>query len=414
MTIALVQQTSTFLDPLNTTTVITLPSAITAGSMLVLTGVGAGGGIEVTSVSGGGIITWVKEIRQSASNIGYAFVWYGLSSLGGSLSISVSRNGYNNNSTSTVVNIAEYSGVQLIETVVDGTPSSNSSGHTPADSGNTTPSSGTEVLLIGCAGQQPAGNPFAGITSGFTALSTPDGQFFGPGYQVVSSATGSYNFGWATGGFSSGAGYMNWGSIIVAFKSASGGGGTQYTTTLSGSITPAGVLFKQTQRSLSGVITPVGSIIHLCQRTLSAIITPSGLLTKQTRRSLAGVITPSGVLTTSKVALLALAGSITPAGLLVKQTIKNLIATITPSGTITKLCRKTLNGVILLVGDLTLPRSNQIILNAVIAPIGVLTKQTRRILNGSITPSGAATYIKNFVPAITTDLRDWWMRRRKR
>lgn len=222
MAIALVQQSTAVLDPFNSTTSYVMASFPAAGSMLVVQGVGNLANVEVTSISGGGVTTWVKEIHVAAPNVGYVFSWYGLNASGASKTVSITRNGYNNNSIQTPVNVAEFSGIQTIETVVDGTPSSASGTHAPAASGTTTPTSGTSVLLLGNAGQQPAGNVFAGITSGFTAMSTTDGQFFAPAYQIVSSATGSYGFGWATGGFSSGAGYMNWGATIIAYK-ASGG-----------------------------------------------------------------------------------------------------------------------------------------------------------------------------------------------
>ena len=145
---------------------------------------------------------------------------------------------------------------------------------------------------------------------------------------------------------------QGWVALIWSLKGATSGP-TTYTQAVAGSITAAGSLGKQTNKSLTGALTAAGA------------------LTKQTARALSSSITASGVLTAGVIFLMALSGTITAAGALVKQTQRGLSGAITAAGALTK--RTALS------------------IAANIAIAGALAKRTVTSRNGSITPAGSLT-----------------------
>lgn len=74
-------------------------------------------------------------------------------------------------------------------------------------------------------------------------------------------------------------------------------GGTTYTVTCSGSITPTGTLVKQANTHYAGTITPVGTLAKQANKTLAGTVTPTSTLVKLAKKILVGVITPVGTLT---------------------------------------------------------------------------------------------------------------------
>jgi hypothetical protein len=148
-------------------------------------------------------------------------------------------------------------------------------------------------------------------------------------------------------------------------------GGTTFTQTLSGSITPAGALVKQTAKRVTGTITPAGALV------------------KAVSKPLAGSITPAGAITNLRLKLLALSGSITPAGALVKAVTKPLAGSITPAGALRKAVSKNLAGSITPSGTIANVRAKLLALSGSIAPAGALRLQTAKALSGALSPSGA-------------------------
>lgn len=148
-------------------------------------------------------------------------------------------------------------------------------------------------------------------------------------------------------------------------------GGSLFTISLGGTLTPAGGLLRQTNKNLGGTLTPVGAASKRIGKLLAGTVAPAGALTKQTRKSFGGTLTPSGSLAVTLVFLKAVAGTLTPVGSLTKMTIKALAGVLSPVGTLVKQTRKVLAGTL--------------------SPAGSLTKQTSKKLTGTVTPTGTLT-----------------------
>ncbi len=201
-----------------------------------------------------------------------------------------------------------------------------------------------------------------------------------------------------------------------------GGGPTEYTIDLAGSITPTGALIKQVQKNtftgtiaptgalirqiqkmLTGSMTPTGSLVKQTQKTFGGVTTPTGALVKEVQKTFTGSITPTGALAVIKLAVVSLAGSITPTGNLVKETQKVLSGSITPTGITIKETRKTFTGSIEPTGTVDVIKSALISLAGSITPTGTLIRQTQKGLAGQITPTGnlIKQTLKNLSGSIT-------------
>lgn len=123
------------------------------------------------------------------------------------------------------------------------------------------------------------------------------------------------------------------------------------------------------EQSVSGTVTPAGTVVRQTAKTLTASTGPAGALVRQANRILAGTITPTG--TTAKTALLSMAGSLASSAALQRTTSKPVAGTVTPTGAITKQVSKTLAGAL--------------------APSGAVLKLLSRLLGGTVTPAGAVT-----------------------
>ncbi len=218
-----------------------------------------------------------------------------------------------------------------------------------------------------------------------------------------------------------------WGALAIGANS-----GTTYTQDVSGAITPAGALTKQTNKTLSGALATAGALAKQINKTLSGTVTSAGALAKQTNKTLSGAITSAGTLLTSLIATKTVSGTITSVGTLAKQINKVLSGTITSAGTLAKQINKTLSGTITSAGALakqtnktlsgaitsagtlltsliatktvsgtitsvgTLAKQINKVLNGTVTTAGVLSRQTSKNLAGSITPAGTLT--NTFIP----------------
>lgn len=160
-----------------------------------------------------------------------------------------------------------------------------------------------------------------------------------------------------------------------------GGGGTTFTQSVGGAITPAGAIVKMTTKLVAGPITPSGTLTKAVARALTGGCTPTGVVVKRPARALGGTITPSGTLTGVKTALLSLGGALAPAGALLKQTLRALTGGVTPAGTVTRSVARPLTGGV--------------------TPAGTLTKQDRPQLAGQVGPSGTVAGIKATTKVLT-------------
>lgn len=96
-----------------------------------------------------------------------------------------------------------------------------------------------------------------------------------------------------------------WVAVVAVFQEPSGG--TTYTQTNTGSVTPSGTVAKSISKTLIGTLTPVGNLIKQLFKTIIGALTPSGSLVNiknpsgQTfEESMSGTVTPSGDLTLIK------------------------------------------------------------------------------------------------------------------
>lgn len=107
--------------------------------------------------------------------------------------------------------------------------------------------------------------------------------------------------------------------IYVNETSSAGGGGTLYTQSIAGTVTPAGAYTSNyiAARSVLGTITGVGVVVKSTNKFFAGNTTASGVIVKQTARNVTGSVTPSG-------------------GVL-KNTARKLTATITASGALATL-----------------------------------------------------------------------------
>jgi hypothetical protein len=177
-------------------------------------------------------------------------------------------------------------------------------------------------------------------------------------------------------------------------------------TTRTGALTPAGTVVKQTNKPTSGALTPAATVRALCQKVLAGAFTPAGALIKQTNKPLAatntpsgsllkktlktftGALTPVGLLTAVKTILVALAGALTPSGSLINKTLTTKTGAITPAGSLVKMTLKTLTGALTPTGALVAIKAFFVALTAALTPSGTLVKQTRTTLTAANTPSG--------------------------
>jgi len=166
-------------------------------------------------------------------------------------------------------------------------------------------------------------------------------------------------------------------------------GGTEYTQSAAGTLTPAGALLRMTDKTFAGSITPAGALVRQGQKPVAGTVTPAGILLKKAIKSFAGAITPTGALSTTKLFVRAIAGSIAPAGALVRQTLKPLAGSITPAGALAKLTAKVFAGSITPTGALATVKTVLKSIAGAIAPSGALVRRTNKVLAGTLTPAGA-------------------------
>ena len=165
--------------------VVSLPSATTAGNLLMVSGAKLSQpATTITSVSGGGVTTWLQAKRSNS--FGDLEVWYGVVAAGSSTAITVTF------STSTGLNEAI---VTEFSTSIPGTwtldqSAVNTSSASPLSSGSITTAVATE--LVYASAMRNGWSTTA--ASGFTSLTTTS-DFTQAAYLIVSS-TGTYSTSW--------------------------------------------------------------------------------------------------------------------------------------------------------------------------------------------------------------------------
>ena len=156
------------------------------------------------------------------------------------------------------------------------------------------------------------------------------------------------------------------GTMFTVLIKAASSGGTTYPQSLSGNITPSGVLIKKTNLPLSGTLQPFGALIKRTGITLTGLVSATGSLVKQTSSFLSGSV---GIV-----------------GNLVKQNSLTLSGLIVATGNLTKQTSLSLSGLVQVVGGFT--KQASVALSAFVSPSGGLVKQTNLPLNGRVTITG--------------------------
>lgn len=174
---------------------------------------------------------------------------------------------------------------------------------------------------------------------------------------------------------------------IGASEYTAAGGGTAYTQSISGSITPSGALSKKIARLLVGSSLLVGVLSKKTKKNFFGTTTLSGTLLKKTSKSFSGSTTPLGILVkkTSK----SFSGSATPSGVLFTKIVftQAIAGTITMIGTVYKLTKKSFSGSATLTGVINKKTNKQVV--GTFTPSGVITKKVTKLLTGSSTLTGS-------------------------
>lgn len=226
--------------------------------------------------------------------------------------------------------------------------------------------------------------PFTAPAGGTQYTSTVDGTLTSSGALV--NQTGKVLAGALT---DSGALVKQTGKVLAGALTDSGALVKQTGKVLAGALTDSGALLRQFGRSLVGTLTDSGALSRQIGKVLAGALTDSGALVKQTSKLLAGALTSSGALATTKAALLSLAGALTSSGALAKQTSKVLAGALTDSGALVKQTSKLLAGALTDSGALTMTKVALLSLAGALTSSGALVKQTSKVLAGVLTDSGA-------------------------
>jgi hypothetical protein len=172
------------------------------------------------------------------------------------------------------------------------------------------------------------------------------------------------------------------GSGIYLLESAAAG--TQFTQSVSGTLSFSGALVKETRTAKTGAISPAGTLLKHIPKVFTGSLSPVGALTKQAQKSFTASISFSGTLAAIRTILLSLTGSLSFSGTLSKQTGKTTAGSVSPTGGLTKQTQTSRSGAI--------------------SPTGTLTKRTSKTFAGSLSFSGALAAVKTFVKNLVGSL----------
>jgi hypothetical protein len=213
-------------------------------------------------------------------------------------------------------------------------------------------------------------------------------------------------------------------------KAGYGDTGSTFTSSLTGTLTTAGDLPKQSNKALAGTLSTAGALTRQIAKALAGVLSFIGTLTQYVGvrlgvydaelRQIAlfdDTLVPVGwydddlihvgssgtIFTQALDATLttaaslarqtnkALAGTLTTAGALTKQLARTLTGTLSTAGNLLKQAQKALSGTLTTAGGLTAVRVFLKALTATLSTAGALTKQTNKALAGTLTTAGALT-----------------------
>lgn len=156
----------------------------------------------------------------------------------------------------------------------------------------------------------------------------------------------------------------------------------------SGSVTLSGIVAKVINLDVAGVITGTGQVIKQSFKDMVGSITTSGISAQQLvlTQSVSGSITPSGIVT--KVVQSIRDGIITISGVPLKTVNLLVDGAVTLSGSIVKVVSSIVSGSVTLLGVVT---TQLVILRGVVGSLttsGIVTKTANKISSGVVTLSG--------------------------
>lgn len=191
------------------------------------------------------------------------------------------------------------------------------------------------------------------------------------------------------------------GIALVAYEVlgiGGGGGGTEYTQAVAGSLTLSSSLATAVAYTLlvQGTLSLAGSLLKKITKTFLGSITPLNILSKTISTTRTGSLTPSGSIDTGSSLKVVLAGTLTLAGSLLKGVYKGLTGTLTLTGVVRKKTKRLLTASLTMAGGITRGFyrviSGQLILQGIVSTKTVVTKA----LASSLTVVGSL--VGNYIP----------------
>lgn len=162
---------------------------------------------------------------------------------------------------------------------------------------------------------------------------------------------------------------------------------------VAGTVAPAGGVVRQVQTRKAGSLTPTGALIRQVQVRKGGAVTPTGSLTRQALKVLAGAVTPAGTLTNQTTGaglfFLSVAGAITPTGTLRRDVRINRAGAVAPAGTLAKTARRSFSGSVAPSGTLATSKLAVLALAGTLMPAGTLRKTATLVRTGTVTPTGS-------------------------
>lgn len=156
---------------------------------------------------------------------------------------------------------------------------------------------------------------------------------------------------------------------------------------LTAALTSVGSVLKLTSRNITGSLPFVGALSRRTNKTLTATLATVGALSVRTNKALTAVLTTVGSL--SSRANKIFSATLTSSGSLVKSLSRNITASLSTSGTLVKRTISTLTGGLTLAGVVSSTKVSLVNLVASITPTGAISKRVSRSITASLTPTGA-------------------------
>ncbi len=122
--------------------------------------------------------------------------------------------------------------------------------------------------------------------------------------------------------------------------------------TLTGALSPTGLLARLAGKGDGGSLAGQGGLGTTTAHSLAGSVAPSGRPALATAKPLAGALAPSGALGTVRAYLALAVGALTPAGVLLRTTAKALTGTVVPSGTLARATAAAFRGALTPLGGL--------------------------------------------------------------